>query len=98
MASKTAKTLADFKAAYDPNVRIPTQIRAALASLQAEGKEAWEYEMDFIRRCGERVGNVQLTAFREMFADYQVKVREKGKNDKVIWFGDPKVAAKARGG
>lgn len=91
------KTLSDFKAEYDPDVRIPARIRAALAELAAEGKEHWEYDAEFISRCGERVGNTNIAAFREMFAPYQVKVRVKGKNDKVIWFGDPKVASKARG-
>lgn len=97
-AKKPPKTLADFKAAYDPNVRIPAAIRAAIASLLAEGREAWEYDADFIRRCGPGVGNTNMTAYRDTFAKHIVKVREKGKNEKMIWFGDAKVATKAREG
>ncbi len=96
-AKKPAKTLADFRAEHDPEVRIPNQIRAALESLRAEGPEAWEYDADFIKRCGDRVGNANIAAFRSQFEKHQVRVRMKGKNDKIVWFADLKVAAKARG-
>jgi hypothetical protein len=101
--AKTAKTLDQFRAKYDDTVRVPTQIRAALASLLAEGRDAWEEEgptadgPGFIKRCGDRVGNTHIAKYRDQFAKHLVKVREKGKNDKWVWFADPKVASKARG-
>jgi hypothetical protein len=97
MAKKTAKTLADFKAEYDPDIKIPALIRKGLASLLAEGRESWEYELDFIRRCGSPVGNSNMTTYRDQFAAHIVKVKAGGKNLKNVWFADVKIAAKARG-
>lgn len=93
-----SKTLADFKAEYDPDVRIPAKIRAGLASLLAEGREAWEYEQEFLRRCGTGVGNSHITMYRPPFEKHIVEVKQGGKNLKRVWFADVKVAAKARGG
>jgi hypothetical protein len=98
MAKKTAKTLADFKAEYDPDIRIPALINAGLKSLLAEGPEAWEYEIDFIRRCGPGVGLATMALYREKFAKHFVEVKHGGKNPKRVWFADVKIAAKARGG
>jgi hypothetical protein len=97
MAKPTFKDLAAFKMEHDPNVKVPIKIKAALASLLAEGKEAAEYELDFIKRCGPGVGATHIAAFREQFAAHIVTVRANGKSEKRVWFGDPKVAAKARG-
>lgn len=95
MAKQTPKTLADFKSAYDPNVKIPTRIREGLVSLAKEGPEAWEFEVDFIKRCGLSV--TQFAAFREPFSDHIVETRpERTSNVKRVWFGDKKVAAKAK--
>jgi hypothetical protein len=94
---KPARTLADFAAEYNPDVRIPAAIKSALASLREEGPEAWEYDMDFVRRCGPGVGNTNMSNYRGQFEKHQVKVRIKGKNEKIVWFADIKVAAKARG-
>lgn len=91
------RTLSDFKAAFDPDVRIPAQIRAGLKSLLAEGPEAWEYEADFLRRCGQGVGNTHISRYRPQFEKHIVVVRIKGKNDKNVWFADVKAATKARG-
>lgn len=95
MAKAAVKTLADFKSEYDPEVRVPAKIKAALASLLAEGKEAWEYEADFTKRCG--VGSAHIANFRDQFAAHIVVVRHQGRNEKRIWFADLKIAAKARG-
>lgn len=94
MAKPKAKTLADYKAVYDPDVVIPAKIRAALTTLLAEGPENWEYEADFFRRVG--AAGQQITPYREQFAAHVVEPR--GHNSKRIWFADTKVAAKARGG
>lgn len=95
---RTAKTLADFNSEYDPDIRIPSQIRAGLASLLKEGPESWEYEQDFLRRCGKGVGNSNITVYRPLFTKHIVEVKaQAGKNLKRVWFADVKVAAKARG-
>ena len=95
---KSAKTLADFKSEYDPDIRIPNLIRAGLASLLKEGKESWEYEQDFLRRCGTGVGNSNITTYRPQFEKHIVEVKAQGgKNLKRVWFADIKVAAQARG-
>lgn len=94
--TKTAKTLADFQAAHDPDVKIPTKMRAGIASLRAEGKEAWEYELDFCKRCD--IGGGVIGKYREQFIEHIVLVRP-GRSGtlKNVWFGDVAVAKKARG-
>lgn len=94
----TAKTLADFKSEYDPDVRLPKAIKAGIESLLATGREAWEYESDFIRRCGNGVSNSNLQYYRAQFDKHIVEVKQGGKNLKRVWFADIKVAARARGG
>jgi hypothetical protein len=97
MASKAApKTLADFNAEHNPDVKIPAKIQAAITSLLTEGKEAWEYEADFMKRCP-GIGNGNFAKYRAQFEKHIVVVKQDGRNAKNVWFADPKVAAKARG-
>ncbi|MDE2104018.1 MAG: hypothetical protein KGL39_42670 [Patescibacteria group bacterium] len=96
MATKKPRTLDDFRAEFDPSVKIPAAIHKGLESLRAEeGPEAWEYENDFIRRC--KLSNTQMGSYRDGFAKHIVTVRTKGGSDKRVWFADAKVATKARG-
>ena len=88
------KTLAEFRSQFDPDVRVPELIRAGLKSLLAEGQEAWEYEQEFIARCGQGVSNANIGKYRPQFEKHIVVTR--GKNPKNIWFADPKVAAKVK--
>ena len=95
MANK-AKTLADFKAAHDPNVIIPGKIRAALAAIEKEGPEHWLYEVDFLKTSG--LSTTQLAMFRDQFAAHIVEApATHGKSTKRVYFGNAKVAAKLRG-
>lgn len=95
MASKV-KTLADFKAAHDPNVIVPNKIRAALAAIEKIGPEHYEYEVDFLKLSG--ISTTQLAMFREQFAAYIVEApASQGKSTKRVYFGNAKVAAKLRG-
>ncbi len=96
MAKPAPKTLADFNAEHNPDVKIPAKIRAALAALLAEGREAWEYESDFMKRCA-GIGNGNFAKYRTQFDRHIVVVKPNGNTAKNIWFADPKVAAKARG-
>ena len=96
LSKPKAKTLADFKAEFDPDVKIPNKIRDGIASLAKEGPEAWEYEQEFIRRCA--TSTTYFSRYRDQFAEFSVELPSNGKSQKVrAWFGNKKVAAKARG-
>jgi hypothetical protein len=89
------KTLADFKAAHDPNVIIPAKIQAALDAMLKEGPEHWVYEGDFLKLAGLSV--TQLAEFRDRFAAHIVVVPGKsGSSPKRVYFGNAKVADKLR--
>ncbi len=95
MPKTQAKSVADFKALFHEDVKVPAKIKAAIASLAAEGPEAWEYEVDFLKRAG--VSTTQLAAYRGQFEKFFVAVREtRGKSERRVWFGDSKVADKVR--
>lgn len=91
---KSPKTLADFRAAHDPNVIVPAKIKAALAAMKAEHAESWAYEGDLMKRA--EISTTNVAMFRDQFASHIVETR--GKNPKRVWFADPKVAEKARVG
>jgi hypothetical protein len=89
-------TLADFKSTHDPSTRFADKIREGLKSLAAEGPEAWENEGKFMRRCG--IAATCMPDLREQFRGHWVEVpRISGSQVKRAWFGNAKVAAKARG-
>lgn len=95
----TKKTISAFRSTYDRAVVIPDRIRAALAALaKAEGPEAWEKESEFLKRSG--VSSTDLGRFRDAFEPHVVRARPVGgsKGPHIIWFADPKVAAKVREG
>lgn len=91
-----AKTLADFKAAHDPNVIVPAKIKAGLATIEKDGSENWLYEVDFLKLTG--LSTTQLAAYRDAFETHIVVApAAHGKSVKRIYFGNAKVAAKLRG-
>lgn len=94
MSKVKLRTLAAFKAEFDPSVKVPEMIRAALKSLAAEGQEAWEFDKEFVARCGTNYAS--MTPYLEQFADHIVMISTRNKKVRV-WFADKKVAAKARG-
>jgi hypothetical protein len=87
------KTLAEFRAAHDKSVIIPTRIRAQLAKMAAIHPEEWDYEADFLRNAG--VANQDIKNYRDLFAKFIVEPI--GKNAKRVWFATEKAAATARG-
>lgn len=95
MASK-ARTAADFKAAHDVSVIVPTKIKAALAALLKIGPEHFEYDEGFRALCG--IQAKQLADFRDQFKTHWFITtgRSSNKGGKRVWFGNPKVAAKLR--
>jgi hypothetical protein len=95
MATAKPRTLADFRAAHDPDVIVPNKIRVALEKVGAAGPENFEYEMEFAKLAGISVN--QLAAYRDQFAKHIVETGgTHGRKGKLVYFGDPKVAAKLR--
>lgn len=93
---KQEKSLAAFKQIYDPNVRVPSAIRAVLeVMIKEDGLEAWDYETAVAKRAG--ISTTQMGLFREEFDKHILSVKEPGRSEKRVWFADAKVAAKARG-
>ena len=90
---KVGRTLDDFRAAHDKRVIIPAKIRKALAEMEAESPENWDYEIDFMRRAG--ISQTDIGAYRPQFEAHVVEVN--GKNPKKVWFASTKIAEKARG-
>lgn len=89
------KSLADFRNAHDPNVMIPKRIAEGLAAMLKEGKENWEYEIDFLRRCG--LSTTQLAQYREQFAKHVVETyATSSRSARRVWFADPKIADQVR--
>lgn len=95
MEIRKAATLADFKAKYDPATVVPNKIRAALAEIAKQGPEHHVQEVEFAKMAG--VSLSQISSFRAMFEKHIVVTRNDRRNEVKIWFGDAKVAAKARG-
>ena len=89
----SGKTLADFRSTHDPDVVIPAKIKKALASMESEHPENWEYEADFLKRSG--LSTTQLAHYRPQFDGHIVETT--GRNPKKVWFASKKVAEKARG-
>ena len=95
VSTKKAKTLSDFRAAHDKNFIIPKRIESALKSLADDSPEAWEYEIEFIKRAG--LATTQLAEFRDQFEDFIVTVASThSRGGKRIWCGTKALAAKLR--
>ena len=91
-----AKTLADFKAAHDPDVIVPNKMRAGLAAIEKEGPENWMYEGDFLKLTG--ISTTQIARYREQFAAHIIETPSTStKSIKRVYFGSAKIAAKLRG-
>ena len=86
--SVTGNTLDDFRAAFDKSFIVPKKIAAALEKLG----DGWEYNLDFSKTADVSIND--LSMFAEQFENHIVDVG--GKTRKRIWFGDAKLAAKAR--
>lgn len=83
------KTLDEFRAAHDKSYIVPKKIRDGLAALG----DSWEYEVEFIRRCGLSV--TDLAAYRDPeFTEFYLEVG--GRNPKRIWCGTKKFAEQLR--
>jgi hypothetical protein len=92
--AKAKKDIAAFRAAFDPNVIIPNKIRDGLAALsKAEGPDAWEKEVDFLRRAG--INHQTIAPHRDAFKAHIVEAKDKSR-PVLVWFVDAKRAAEMR--
>ena len=89
-APPAGKSLDAFRDAHAKAHIIPRKIRAGLDELG----ESWEYELEFMRRCG--LASFDLAAFRDQFAEHIVDVQS-GRNAKRVYCGTKAFAAKLRG-
>ena len=90
-AKKSAgKDLDAFRKLHDKNFKIPLRIKTGLAELG----EAWEYESDFIKRCG--VSNTDFAMFRDDFTPFWLEAKSDSRNSKRVWCGTAKLATKLR--
>jgi hypothetical protein len=85
------KDLEMFRAAHDKSYIVPRRIKEGLAALG----ESWEYEGEFIRRCG--ISQTSFAAHREEFKDFFVETAgNNGNRGKRVWAGSKAFAAKLR--
>lgn len=94
------RTLADFRAAHDRAVVIPTKIQTALDKmLKDNGPEHYEYEADFMKLAG--VGQADISKFRDKFSAFiaiaQPVGTSRSKSARNAWFATTKAAKAARG-
>lgn len=94
MSKKTApagKDLEAFRSAHDKSYIVPRRIKEALAALG----ESWEYEGEFIKRCG--LSQIDFAMYREQFADFYVDTGGSHRNrGKRAWAGSKAFASKLR--
>lgn len=96
MAAKVKKDTEAFRAAFDPAVINPNKIRAGLAALaKAEGADAWEEEVHFLRRAG--INAQTVAPHREAFKAHIVEAKKPKSSGTInVWFVDVKAAAAMR--
>jgi hypothetical protein len=90
-----ARSLDTFGVTHVKAVKLPQQIRAALAEMLKLGAEWYEAESELQKRI--RCAPKDLARVRDQFAAHIVVVkRENADGKKHIWFASAKIAAKAR--
>jgi len=97
MSKTTRRTIADFKAAHDPDTIVPNKIRTALAEIEKVGPEHFEYEVDFLKLAG--ISTTQIGQYRDQFADYWLITpgTNGNKSAKRVYFGNTKIVKKLKG-
>jgi hypothetical protein len=85
------KDLESFRSAHDRSYIVPKKIQAGLEALG----ESWEYEAEFIRRCGLSTGD--FAVYRDKFQDFSVETASvNGNRGKRVWAGTKAFASKLR--
>ena len=89
MTAKVGKSLDDFRALHDKSYIVPKKIGEGLQSL---GEHNWEYEVEFLKRCG--LSTTDLAAYRDQFQEFWLETG--GRNPKRVWAGSKGFAKKLR--
>lgn len=83
------RSLSDFRSSHDRAFIIPQKIKKALEALGA----SWQYEAEFCKLA--ELTPVELSPFRDQYADHIVEVRQEGRR-RMVWAGTKDFAAKLR--
>ena len=86
-ATRSGRSLQDFRESHDKDFIIPKRIREALRALNG----GWDYETTFAKNAG--VSLTDLANYRDAFAEHVVVVR---RDSKRAWAGTAAAAAKMR--
>ena len=87
-AKQAGRGLTDFRAAHDKSFIVPAKIRAGLEALG----ESWEYEAEFLRRCG--LSTTDFSIYRDQFVEFWIQTG--GKSPRRVWAGTVKFAETLR--
>lgn len=90
MQSNKPRTIADFRAAHDPDIIVPAKFKAAFEAMEKLGPEHFLYENEFQKLAG--VGQAQLAAYRDQFSMHITETPEK----KRVYWPTAKVASRMR--
>ena len=89
------RTIADFRAAHDPEVIVPNKFKAAFAAMEKIHPEHYLYEDEFRKLAS--LGQAQLSAYRDRFAAHIVETPGRsGKTPQRVYFATAKAATKVR--
>ena len=83
---KSARTLAEFSAAYNKDEIVPRKIREGLKQIG----EGWETEVNFLKIAS--LSTTDFANYREQFEEYMVIIQR----TKRVWAGTPEFAQKMR--
>jgi hypothetical protein len=94
MAISKTKTIADLRAAHDKTIINPRKVETTFAAMLKDGKEAHEYESEFMKRAG--LANNEVGDVRKLFGKHVVVAvaLNSKKAPRNVWFADAKVATK----
>lgn len=91
MKKVSGKDLEAFRAMHDKSFIVPKRIQEGLAALG----DSWEYEAEFIKRCG--VSQTDFAAYRDRFSEFFLETGgTAGARGKRVWAGTKAFAKRLR--
>lgn len=94
--STKAKTLDDALKGHDPDTIIRGKIEAQFAAMRAIGPEEWDEEPDFCSKA-QKISTKAILPYREVYkAHVAIAPSRDDRAPKVLWFAEPKFAARFR--
>lgn len=95
MSSQKAKTLDDALRGYDPDTINRGKIESQFAAMLAIGPMEWDEEPNFCSNA--KISTKAILPYREVYkAHVAIAPARDDRAPKVLWFADPKFAAKFR--